>query len=323
MEKTFITGGAGYIGGITIRHLIASGYKPESLIIIDNLYRGHFNTIPDGVIFINTDLRNQKEVVKAFQEHLPKTVIHFAGLAYVGESMDDPGAYFSVNFSGGLNILRAMAETGCRDIVFSSTCATYGIPDTIPITEHTPQTPVNPYGESKRMFETALRWFAECHGIRHINLRYFNAAGADFGIGAQHNPETRLIPLALFSALGRTSALKIFGNDYETPDGTCIRDYIHVTDLAEAHRLAVLHLKENGSSESLNLGNGIGTSVLEIIHAAEKVTGIPVPHEFYPRRSGDPAALVAEISRVKKILNWAPRRDLNEIIRSAWEWHCS
>ncbi|HEC14393.1 MAG TPA: UDP-glucose 4-epimerase, partial [Rhodospirillales bacterium] len=206
------------------------------------------------------------------------------------------------------------------NIVFSSTCATYGIPETMPITEQTPQAPINPYGESKLMFERALRWFKACHGIRHVALRYFNAAGADYGTGARHDPETRIIPLALLAVLGRIPFFQVFGDDYDTPDGTCIRDYVHVTDLAEAHKLALEHLRGGGESLQLNLGTGHGTSVLKVIAAVERITGKDVPYVISPRRAGDPAVLVANSARAEIALGWRTRRDLDDIIRSAWEW---
>ena len=248
-------------------------------------------------------------------------MIHFAAYAYVGESMTDPGKYFRNNVAGTLNLLEAMRATGIGRIVFSSTCATYGVPTEVPIPESHPQWPINPYGWSKLFVERLLESFDRAYGLRFVALRYFNAAGATARAGEAHAPETHLVPLVLAAALGRRPKVSVFGDDYDTPDGTAVRDYIHIEDLGEAHLLALAHLRRGGESQLLNLGNGTGYSVLEVIETARRVTGLDVPFEMAPRREGDPPRLVGNATKARTVLGWAPKRpSLEAIVRSAWEW---
>ena len=315
--KLLVTGGAGYIGSATAQLLIEEGHE---VVVLDNLYTGHREALPDGAAFAEADLLDVATVRDIFRTHRPEGVLHFAALSLVGESMQDPGKYFYTNVTGAVNLLEAMREAGTRLIIFSSTAAVYGAPETMPITETTPTAPTNPYGESKLMIEKLLRWYHEIHGIRWVALRYFNACGAVEGRGEDHEPETHLIPLLLLTALGKRKIFKVFGDDYPTPDGTCIRDYIHIHDLARAHVLAL----EEKAVGAYNLGTTTGNSVKEVLEAAEKVIGKPIPHEIAPRRPGDPPALVAEHARITKELGWEPKcSTLEEIIGSAWAWHSS
>jgi UDP-glucose-4-epimerase GalE len=316
-----ITGGAGYIGSHMTHYLVTQGYKPEQLIVFDNLTYGHKENLPEGVNFIQGDLLESEHIEKVFVEYNIQTVYHFAAYAYVHESMQNPGKYFHNNILGGLNLLESMRTHNCTNIIFSSTCATYGIPETIPITENTPQIPVNPYGESKLAFEKILTWYDEIFGITSVSLRYFNVGGADFGIGEDHDPETHLIPLCIYAALGKTDQIKIYGTDYETPDGTCIRDYIHVSDLVAGHLKAYNYLKQANKSTAVNLGTGEGTSVREIVNCVKKVSPHPFNVSVSEKRPGDPAVLVASPRKAHDLLGWSATKSNEDIIDSAWNWH--
>jgi UDP-glucose 4-epimerase len=301
--------------------MIASGVSPEDIIVFDNMVYGHEEHLPRGVRLVRGDLLQKDDLRSAFGMGHVDAVIHFAAYAYVGESMEKPGKYFENNVHGGVNLLEAMRENGCRNIIFSSTCAVYGLPDIVPITEAEKRAPINPYGESKLMFEGILRWYDQLMGLRFVALRYFNAAGAAFGIGEDHSPETHLIPLTMQAALGKRDCIRIFGTDYDTPDGSCIRDYIHVVDLAEAHIKALEMLKAGGDSAAVNLGTGKGVSVREIIDLVGEAAGKPVPTLEDPRRPGDPALLVAGGDMAERVLGWTPKYGIRDVIQSAWEWH--
>lgn len=319
-KSVLVAGGAGYIGSHTCKALAAAGYVPVTL---DNLVYGHRDAVRWGPL-VEADLGDRRTLERVLREHRISAVVHFAAYAYVGESMIDPGRYFHNNVTCSMNLLDAMHATGVQRLVFSSTCATYGIPDAVPITEDTPQRPVNPYGESKLMVERALHWHGVAHGLKSIALRYFNAAGADAAgeLGERHDPETHLIPLAIDAALGLAPPLRVMGTDYATPDGTAVRDYIHVTDLADAHVRALSHLERGGDSAALNLGTGHGHSVRDVIAMVERVTGLKVPRTDAPRRAGDPPALVAAPGRAKALLGWQPTwSDLETIVRTATAWH--
>ena len=317
MKTILVTGGAGYIGSHTVQLLLENNYN---VIIIDNLSYGHKNFIPNNVNFYQFDLKNIEEIRKVFSENQIEAVIHFAGSTLVAESMTDPYKYYNNNTFAGLNLLKVMLEHNVKKIVFSSTAAVYGQPKENPITEHADKEPTNYYGLSKLMFENILDSF-ETYGMKNICLRYFNACGAAYGLGEDHNPETHLIPLVLDVALGKRDHIKIFGTDYQTPDGTCLRDYIHVLDLAKAHLLALKHLEENKDSLKLNVGTGRGFSVKEIIEKCREITGHPIPAIESSRRTGDPTTLIASPGKIKQIFNWEAQEDLNSIIKSAWEWH--
>lgn len=323
MAKLLVTGGAGYVGSHTVHHLIGSRTPASNIVVLDNLERGHAKFVPPGVELVRGDLRNEGEVSAVFRQHEIESVLHFAAYAYVGESMQEPEKYLRNNVIGGLNLLQAVRRTGCRQFVFSSTCAVYGTPRQLPITEDFLTVPDNPYGESKRCFEDMLRWYAQLCGVRSICLRYFNAAGAAYGIGEWHEPETHLIPLVLQAALGQRPDITINGDDYPTRDGTCVRDYVHVADLADAHVKALRVLEQGAMSHArLNLGTGRGSSVREILKIAEDVSGRKIPVALGPRRAGDPAELYASANRARELLDWLPRRGLDEIIADAWQWHC-
>ena len=318
--KVLITGGAGYIGSHTCKALAAAGCTP---VTFDNFVYGHRRAVRWGPL-VQADLADRDAIAKALRDHAITAVIHFAAYAYVGESMADPGRYFRNNVVNTMNLLEAVRAVGVQHIVFSSTCATYGVPDQVPITEDHPQRPVNPYGESKLFVERALHWHGLAHGLRWTALRYFNAAGADpeGDTGEDHNPETHLIPLAIEAALGRRAALQVMGTDYPTPDGSAVRDYIHVTDLADAHVRALRRLREGGDSGAFNLGTGHGHSVREVVAMVERVSGRRVPVVDAPRRAGDPPALVAAPGRARELLGWEPRwSDLATIVRTAHAWH--
>lgn len=313
--RVFLTGGAGYIGSVTTELLLDQGHE---VVVFDNLERGHREAVDRRARLVVGDLRNADQVARAMKRVHPDAVMHFAAYALVGESMSDPGMYFTNNVAGGVNLARAMVGAGVNRIVFSSTCATYGYPDRVPITEDTPQRPVNPYGESKLMFEKVLRWYEQLHGIKPVFLRYFNACGATRKFGEDHEPETHLIPNVIRVALGQQPSVRVFGTDYKTPDGTCIRDYIHIVDLARAHMLAL----EGSQTGPFNLGTGKGFSVREVIEVVRRVTGHAVPEVVSPRRPGDPDKLVASAARARKDLGWtATHSDLTSIVESAWAWH--
>lgn len=319
-RSILVTGGAGYIGSHTCKALAAAGYTPVSF---DNLVYGHPWAVRWGPL-VEADLADRAAIERVLRAHSIEAVIHFAAYAYVGESMADPGKYFRNNITNTLNLLDAMHATGVSKIVFSSTCATYGIPQAVPIAEDHPQRPVNPYGESKLFIERALYWHGKAHDLRWMALRYFNAAGADVDneIGEDHDPETHLIPLTIETALGRRDALQVMGTDYPTPDGTAIRDYIHVADLADAHVRALHYLQAGGESAALNLGTGKGHSVREVVAMVERITGRKVNALDAPRRAGDPPALVAAPGQAEKLLGWQPRHsDLETIVQTAYRWH--
>lgn len=319
MSNILVTGGAGYIGSHACKALAHAGYTP---ITYDNLVYGHEWAVKWGPLE-KGDLMDGDRLDQVIRRYQPQAVMHFAAYCYVGESVENPGKYYRNNVAGTLTLLEAMRDHRIDQIIFSSTCATYGIPEEIPIPEDHPLQPMNPYGQSKLTIEFMLRDFHQAHGIRSISLRYFNAAGADPAgeIGEDHEPETHLIPLALYAALGRNPDMTIFGDDYDTPDGTCIRDYIHVTDLAEVHVLALRSLEEINQSTHYNLGNGKGFSVKEVIDICEEVTGREIPTKIGTRRPGDPPRLVAEADKAKKELGWKPRYpDLPSIIETAWNW---
>jgi UDP-glucose 4-epimerase len=316
MRAILVTGGAGYIGSHTVKHLVEHGYN---CIVLDNLVYGHREAVPAHVPFEQVDLLDPAGLKILFTKYQFDAVVHFAAFAYVGESVKDPQKYYFNNVSGALNLLAAMLASGVRNIVFSSTCATYGEPEYTPIDEEHPQNPINPYGATKLMVERVFADYQYAYGLHWIALRYFNAAGAaeDGTIGESHNPETHLIPL-VFRAIREGYPIKIFGTDYDTPDRTCLRDYIHVDDLAVGHRLALEKL--DNYSGTLNLGTGIGTSVRQIIAAAEKASGKKCPALYAPRREGDPAKLFAANEKARNILGWTPKRTLDDIITSAWGW---
>jgi UDP-glucose-4-epimerase GalE len=317
--SVLVTGGAGYVGSHAVKELRAAGV---SCVVLDNLSRGRRELALDAPLVVG-DIDDRALVQRVLREHRVEAVMHFAAFAYVGESVGEPALYYRNNVAKTLTLLESMLEAGVRSFIFSSTCATYGMPERTPIEEDHPQKPVNPYGASKLMVERILRDFDAAYGLRSIVLRYFNAAGADpaGSIGEVHEPETHLIPLALQTAAGRRERLQVFGTDYPTRDGTCIRDYIHVTDLARAHVLGLEHLRAGGQSAAFNLGNGTGFSVLEVIEAAARITGKPVAWSASPRRPGDPDTLVSSATKARRVLGWKPEfADLETIIRTAWSW---
>ena len=316
-----VLGGAGYIGSHTALELVKAG---NEVVIADNLVTGYRKAIPEGAKFYEGDLRDSGFLDNLFHQEKIDAVIHFAAYSLVGESVTNPLKYYDNNLYGTKVLLEAMVKNNVGKIVFSSTAATYGEPENIPILESDRTCPTNPYGETKLAMEKMFKWTAEAHGLRYVSLRYFNACGADESgtIGEAHNPESHLIPLILQVPNGKRETISIYGTDYDTPDGTCIRDYIHVTDLAQAHILAVQYLNNGGESDIFNLGNGVGYSVREVIETARKVTGHPIPATETSRRAGDPARLVASSEKAKSVLGWKPVHDsLEEIIASAWNWH--
>lgn len=317
-----VTGGAGYIGSHTVRELIQKGHR---VVVLDNLSKGHRSAL-EGVKLVQGDTADRGLLKGLFTEYEVEAVIHFAASSLVGESVRRPSEYYHNNVVKGLTLLDAMVESGVRHLVFSSTAAVYGEPQQVPIPEEHPTAPTNPYGATKLALEGAMRWYGEAYGLRYASLRYFNAAGADPAgdIGEDHDPETHLIPLVLKVALGQMPRLEVFGSDYPTPDGTCVRDYIHVNDLADAHVLALEALSSGAPSRVYNLGNGCGYSVLEVIRAAEQLVGRPIAVNYGERRPGDPAALVAGSEKIRAGLGWKPRfTDLQAIIGTAWRWHSS
>ena len=318
MKTILVMGGAGYIGSHTVKHLLDNGYQ---VVVADNLIYGHREAVDKRAFFIHADLLDSYSLERVFTIYPIDAVVHFAAFAAVGESVENPERYYFNNVIGTVNLLHAMLTHGVKKIVFSSTCATYGEPQYTPINEKHPQNPINPYGRTKLMIEQIFADYERAYGLQHIALRYFNAAGcaADGSIGESHTPETHLIPLVLKAIKGERADIKVFGTDYDTPDGTCIRDYIHVEDLALAHRLA---LEKLGSYNGcLNLGTGIGTSVKEIITAAEEVCGKKCPTEYVARRAGDPARLFADNALAKQILGWEPKYiHIKDIIQTAWVW---
>ena len=314
--KIFVTGGAGYIGSVLVERLLGRGHE---VIVYDNLRKGHRQAVAPEATLIEGDLLDQPALLAALDGRGIEAVIHLAASSLVGESVQFPHLYFTNNVIGGINLLEAMRQAGVGRLVFSSTAAVYGTPATMPITEETPTAPTNPYGESKLAFERILRWYDEAYGMRYVSLRYFNASGASERYGEDHQPETHLIPNVLKVAAGEEPHVQIFGENYDTPDGTCIRDYIHVIDLADAHLLA-LGAMEKGS-EIYNLGYGSGYSVAEVVEMARQVTGRWISTEAGPRRPGDPPVLIASPDKIMRDLGWQPRHsELDRIIESAWRW---
>jgi UDP-glucose 4-epimerase len=316
-----VTGGAGYVGSHAVRRLADAGLR---VWVYDNLSRGHRAAVPEGSLVVG-DLSDGAKLTQTLREQRIEAVMHFAALAYVGESVEKPAVYYENNIGGSLSLLEAMRAAGVAKIVFSSTTATYGEPERIPIPEDTPQLPINPYGFTKLAIERALADYAHAYGFAYAALRYFNAAGAspDGAIGEDHTPESHLIPLVLQAALGQREGITIFGDDYETPDGTCIRDYVHVNDLADAHVSALEQLKP-GQGIQVNLGSGQGYSVREVIETCRRVTGRSIQERIGPRRPGDPPRLIADSSKARRELAWRPRFDsLESIVETAWRWHAA
>lgn len=313
-----VTGGAGYIGSVTVQLLLGGG---EQVVILDNLSRGHTGAIARDIPFYQGNIGNRELVARIASEHDIEACIHFAALAYVGESVAEPARYFENNVEQGIALFGCLIEAGVRRVVFSSTCATYGEPQQIPISEQHPQQPTNPYGWSKLFMERVLESYDRAYGMRFAALRYFNAAGATDQLGEHHEPESHLIPNVLLAAQGKLSAVSVFGNNYRTPDGTPIRDYTHVADLGAAHILALDYLRAGGKSECINLGTGRGHSVLDVIETARQVTARPIATVVEPARPGDPSHLVANADKAREVLGWKPAyTDLASIIRSDWEW---
>jgi len=314
MKRVLIAGGAGYIGSACTEYLLDRKFE---VVVFDSLVTGHEDAVDSRAEFIKGNLAEREMIIDVVKNGSFDGIMHFAAFSLVGESMTDPGKYFRNNLGAGINLLDAAVAGGVKSFVFSSTCATYGEPEEIPITESEKQSPINPYGESKLMFEKALKWYSEIFGIKYAALRYFNASGASENFGEDHSPETHLIPLVLQVAQRKRNAIKIFGDDYPTPDGTCIRDYIHILDLAQAHMLA-LDAPESGH---YNLGTGNGLSVKEIIDVAREVTGHPIPADVEPRRAGDPPRLIGDAGKAKEMLGWKPEfENAHDVISSAWKW---
>jgi UDP-glucose 4-epimerase len=318
--KILVTGGAGYIGSHTVRKLLKKGFE---VLIIDNLSRGHIESVPENAVFEKADLLDTEGLAAVFAKHKPDAVIHFAAFAYVGESVENPELYYRNNVTGSFNLINAVRDAGIKKFVFSSTCSIYGNPEKIPISEEQIADPINPYAKTKLFIEHILSDYHTAYGIKYIALRYFNAAGnSDDGlIGESHDPEPHIIPLVLFTALGKREKVNIYGDDYQTPDGTCIRDYIHVNDLADAHVNALEYLNKGCEPEVINLGTGNGYSVKEIIEEARNITGCIIRADIAGRRAGDPAVLVADNKKAREILGWVPEYDLKKIIETAWNWH--
>ena len=316
-----VCGGAGYIGSHTVHQLVEKG---EDVVIVDNLQTGHMGAVNPKANFYKGDIREAEVLDRIFTENKIDAVVHFAANSLVGESMTNPLKYFNNNVYGMQVLLEAMVRHGIDKIVFSSTAATYGEPERIPIMEDDRTEPTNPYGQSKLIMEKMMKWVSLANGIRYVSLRYFNAAGAieDGSIGEDHSPETHLIPLILQVPLGKRDHITVFGEDYPTPDGTCLRDYIHVLDLADAHVLAIDYLRRGGESNIFNLGNGQGFSVKEMIEAAREATGLDIKVEIGERRAGDPAQLIASSEKARKVLGWQPKfTDVKAVIGTAWKWH--
>ena len=315
-----VCGGAGYIGSHINKALHQEGYET---VVFDSLIYGHREAVKWGT-FVKGDLANPDDLEAVFRDHDIDAVFHFAAFTYVGESVEDPEKYYYNNVGNTLNLLKVMRKHGCNKIIFSSTCATYGEPEKLPLTEDMPQHPINPYGATKLMVERIFKDYHAAYGLEFVVLRYFNAAGADPDgeIGESHNPETHLIPLVLDAASGKRADIKVVGTDYDTPDGSCIRDYVHVTDLASAHLLALHHLEAGRGSDFFNLGNARGTSVLEVVEAARRVTGKDFKATMTERRPGDPPKLVGSSEKAMQVLGWRPRfADIDVIVEHAWNWH--
>jgi len=315
-KRVLVTGGAGYIGSVVVGELLGDGHD---VLVFDNLAKGHRAAVDPRAAFVEGDLANASVIETVIRDHSIDSVVHMAAASLVGESVLDPGKYYSSNVTNGVNLLEACRKNGVARFVFSSTAAVYGEPEKQPIEESDPTRPTNPYGETKLAFERALAWYERAHGVRYAALRYFNAAGATERCGEDHSPETHLIPLVLQVAAGRRDSISVFGDDYPTDDGTCVRDYVHVVDLARAHVLALGALDRG--SRIYNLGCGGGYSVKQVIDAARTVTGHPISETIAPRRDGDPAVLVASSQRIRSELNWQPRfESLEAIVESAWAW---
>jgi UDP-glucose 4-epimerase len=321
MTNILVAGGAGYIGAHTCLDLFNKGFTP---IVYDNLSNGHAEFAKWGPLEIG-DIRDRRRLDDVFAKHQPAAIVHFAAAIEVGESVRDPGGYYENNVGGTLTLLRAAQAAGVDKIVFSSTCATYGVPKSIPMSEAHPQAPINPYGRSKLLVEQMLQDLDRYQGFRSFVLRYFNAAGADpeGRIGEWHTPETHAIPIALDAALGRRPQFQVLGTDYDTRDGSCVRDFVHVLDLADAHTRAIEHLLKNGTSHALNLGTGHGTTVKELLAAVRRVVGRDFEINYGPRREGDSPALVADNALARQTIGWSPRHDLQSIIETAWNWHAN
>ncbi|MCL2405455.1 MAG: UDP-glucose 4-epimerase GalE [Defluviitaleaceae bacterium] len=316
-----VTGGAGYVGSHTVAALVERGVET---IVVDNMVKGHKQAVWPGVKLYEGDLQDVPFMDKVFTENTVTAVIHFAAFSLVAESVENPAKYYDNNVAGTLQLLKSMNKHNVKSIIFSSTASTYGNPEVIPVTEEATESPINPYGESKLAVERMLKWFDGAYGIKHVILRYFNVAGAHESakIGEDHEPETHLIPMILQTALGKRESFDLYGDDYPTPDGTCIRDYIHIMDLADAHILALQKLENEPTSALYNLSSGSGFSNKEILEAARRITGIDIPVRFAPRRAGDPPVLVASSDKIKRELGWNPTRThIDNIIRTAWAWH--
>src|SRR5215216_5051171 len=321
--NVLVVGGAGYIGSHCVRQLVAAGHRP---VVLDNFVYGHRAALPKGVTVHEANLGDETVVGRILRDEKIEVVMHFAAFCYVGESVSDPLKYYFNNVVATLHLLKAMLDAGVKKFVFSSTCATYGVPTGMPIVETMPQAPINPYGQTKLDIENALKALAHANGLSFAAFRYFNAAGAseDGAIGEDHSPETHLIPIAIDAAVGKRPALQVFGNDYPTPDGTCLRDYVHVDDLSRAHIGVFEKLQQPGAALFYNLGTGKPTSVLEVIRAVEKATGKKVPYQFAPRRAGDPPELYADSRKARSELNWEIKfPDIDSIVATAWKWHSS
>ncbi len=314
-----VTGGAGYIGSVAVEDLRTRG---EKVVVIDNLVYGHRQAVDDSVPFYQGNIGDKALIKKILDEHEIEAVMHFSAFAYVGESVEKPNKYWENNLNQTFQLLDVLIENDVKKFVFSSTCATFGEPNYVPIDENHPQKPTNPYGWSKFMVERILESYDVAYNLKFVALRYFNACGATENLGEHHSPETHLIPLVLFAAQGKIPHVSIFGDDYDTPDGTAVRDYIHISDLASAHLLAIEHLRQGKSSEFINLGNGNGYSVKEVIETARQITGKNIEAKIAPRRAGDPSKLVANATKAYEVLGWKPRfAELEKIIGSAWVWH--
>jgi len=318
-SRVLVTGGAGYIGSVAVEQLLDKGHE---VVVYDNLIKGHQPAVDPRARFVEGDLADAALLLETLKSNGIDAVMHFAAHSLVGESMQHPGKYFANNVSTGLVMVDAMLSAGVKSLVFSSSAATYGMPESSPILETDRTEPINPYGESKMIFERMLRWFDEANGLKFVSLRYFNAAGASEKYGEVHDPETHLIPLVLQTALGQRPFVQVYGDDYPTPDGTAIRDYIHVIDLADAHLLALDWLNQGAESQIFNLGNSEGFSVKQVIDTARKVTGREIAAEMAPRRQGDPPVLVASSAKIREKLGWEPGYPaLEDIISTAWAWH--
>lgn len=314
-----VTGGAGYIGSAAVEDLQNKG---EKVVVLDNLVYGHKESLGENVVFYEGDIGDKKLVEQIVTEHEVEACMHFSAYAYVGESVEQPVKYYENNFVQTLKLLEVLIAKNVKKFIFSSTCATFGEPQYMPLDEKHPQFPVNPYGWSKFMVERALADYDKAYDLKFVALRYFNACGATERCGEHHDPETHLIPLILFAAQGKRESISVFGDDYPTPDGTAIRDYIHISDLSQAHLLALEHLRKGGESEFINLGNGTGFSVMEVIEAARKVTGKKIKAVIAPRRAGDPSRLIANSTKAQEVLGWNPQfPEIEKIIEDAWKWH--